>query len=275
MNKIQISNVTIRQNENHLYNLNDLHKAAGDKPEHQPNRWLRNKQTQELIAEIEAQGGIAVTTSQGGKNRGTFVCKELVYAYATWISAKFFLLVIRTFDAVVSGSLKPDFHLTAQTTPDERKPLRDAVFALAAQYGLAYSTAYKMVHQRFNVEAIEELPAAQIPAAVAYVHHLTLHGEVLDKQPEKTEITFSQRELRELATVTYYCAWACGLLRELAAPLSDLGYAKASTLRTLPNESKLFLRRAHKALLREMPKIVSEFERECMQNSLSRCEMFI
>ncbi len=275
MNKIQISNVTIRQNENHLYNLNDLHKAAGDKPEHQPNRWLRNKQTQELIAEIEAQGGIAVTTSQGGKNRGTFVCKELVYAYATWISAKFFLLVIRTFDAVVSGSLKPDFHLTAQTTPDERKPLRDAVFALAAQYGLAYSTAYKMVHQRFNVEAIEELPAAQIPAAVAYVHHLTLHGEVLDKQPEKTEITFSQRELRELATVTYYCAWACGLLRELAAPLSDLGYAKASTLRTLPNESQLFLRRAHKALLREMPKIVSEFERECMQNSLSRCEMFI
>ena len=275
MNKIQISNVTIRQNENHLYNLNDLHKAAGDKPEHQPNRWLRNKQTQELIAEIEAQGGIAVTTSQGGKNRGTFVCKELVYAYATWISAKFFLLVIRTFDAVVSGSLKPDFHLTAQTTPDERKPLRDAVFALAAQYGLAYSTAYKMVHQRFNVEAIEELPAAQIPAAVAYVHHLTLHGEVLDKQPEKTEITFSQRELRELATVTYYCAWACDLLRELAAPLSDLGYAKASTLRTLPNESQLFLRRAHKALLREMPKIVSEFERECMQNSLSRCEMFI
>ena len=32
---------------------------------------------------------------------------------------------------MLSGSLKPDFHLTAQTTPDERKPLRDAVFALA------------------------------------------------------------------------------------------------------------------------------------------------
>lgn len=275
MNKIQISNVTIRQNENHLYNLNDLHKAAGDKPEHQPNRWLRNKQTQELITEIEAQGGIAVTTSQGGKNRGTFVCKELVYAYATWISAKFFLLVIRTFDAVLSGSLKPDFHLTAQTTPDERKPLRDAVFALATQYGLAYSTAYKMVHQRFNVEAIEAIPAEQIPAAVAYVHHLTLHGEVLDKQPETAAITFSQSELRELATVTYYCAWACDLLRELAAPLSALGYERASTVRTLPMESHSFLRRTHKALLREMPKISSAFERECMQNSLSRCEFLI
>ena len=271
MNSIQISNVTIRQTENNLYNLNDLHKAAGGADNHKPSNWLRVSQTQELIAEIEAQGGKAAEVINGGKNRGTFVCKELVYAYATWISAKFFLLVIRTFDAVVSGSLKPDFHLTAQTTPDERKPLRDAVFALATQYGLAYSTAYKMVHQRFNVEAIEELPAEQIPAAVAYVHHLTLHGEVLDRQPEKTEITFSQRELRELATVTYYCAWSNNLLRELAAPLSALGYERASTVRTLPMESRGFIRRIHKALTREMPKIASAFERDDMQNSLNRC----
>ena len=272
---IQISNVTIRQTDNQLYNLNDLHKASGGDEKQQPAFWLRNKQTQELIVEIEAQGGKAAEVINGGKNRGTFVCKELVYAYATWISAKFFLLVIRTFDAVVSGSLKPDFHLTAQTTPDERKPLRDAVFALATQYGLAYSTAYKMVHQRFNVESIDMLPAEQIPAAVAYVHHLTLHGEVLDKQPEKTEITFSQSELRELATVTYYCAWSNNILRELAVPLSDLGYAKASTLRTLPTESRFFLRNVHKALLREMPKIASAFERDDMQNSLARCEILM
>ena len=265
---IQISNVTIRQTDNQLYNLNDLHKASGGDEKQQPAFWLRNKQTQELIAEIEAQGGKAAEVINGGKNRGTFVCKELVYAYATWISAKFFLLVIRTFDAVVSGSLKPDFHLTAQTTPDERKPLRDAVFALATQYGLAYSTAYKMVHQRFNVEAIEELPAEQIPLAVEYVHRLTLNGEVLDKQPE---ITFSQSELRELATITYYCAWSNNLLRELAAPLSALGYERASTVRTLPMESRGFIRRIHKALTREMPKIASAFERDDMQNSLNRC----
>ena len=272
---ISISDVVIRQTDNQLYNLNDLHKAAGKEARHEPYNWLRLQQTQELIAEIEAQGGVAVTTSQGGKNRGTFVCKELVYAYATWISAKFFLLVIRTFDAVVSGSLKPDFHLTAQTTPDERKPLRDAVFALATQYGLAYSTAYKMVHQRFNVESIDMLPAEQISAAVAYVHHLTLHGEVLDRQPEKTEITFSPRELRELATVTYYCAWSNNILRELAEPLTALGYERASTVRTLPMESRGFIRRIHRALTREMPKIASAFERDDMQRSLSRCELFI
>lgn len=169
---------------------------------------------------------------------------------------------------MLSGSLKPDFHLEAPTTPDERKPLRDAVFALAAQYGLAYSTAYKMVHQRFNVESIDMLPAEQIPAAVEYVHRLTLNGEVLDKQPE---ITFSQSELRELATITYYCAWSNNLLRELAAPLTALGYERASTVRTLPMESRGFIRRIHKALTREMPKIASAFERDDMQNSLNRC----
>ena len=55
------------------------------------------------------------------------------------------------------------FHLQAQTTVDERKPLREAVFALAAQYGLTYSTAYKMVHQRFNVESIDMLPSKSPP----------------------------------------------------------------------------------------------------------------
>ena len=167
------------------------------------------------------------------------------------------------------------FHLQAQTTVDERKPLREAVFALAAQYGLTYSTAYKMVHQRFNVESIDMLPAEQIPDAVAYVHHLTLHGEVLDRQPEKTEITFSQRELRELATITYYCAWSNNILRELAEPLTALGYERASTVRTLPMESRGFIRRIHRALTREMPKMASTFERDDMQNSLARCEFLM
>ena len=212
--------------------------------------------------------------TNGGKQELTFINEPNLYRVIFRSNKPEVIPQIRKTGSY-SGSLKPDFHLTAQTTPDERKPLRDAVFALATQYGLAYSTAYKMVHQRFNVEAIEAIPAEQIPLAVEYVHRLTLNGEVLDKQPEKTEITFSQRELRELATVAYYCAWSNNLLSELAAPLSDLGYAKASTLRTLPNESRFFLRNVHKALMREMPKIASAFERDCMQNSLMRCELFI
>ena len=262
MNLIQISNVSIRQH-NGLYSLNDLHRAAGGENRHKPSLWTSNQQTIELIKEVEKAGNPAILSKQG---LGTFVCKELVIHYGMWISPSFSLQVIRTFLAVQEqGSLK-----LSQTTTDQRTPLRQAVSALVGLRGIDYSTAYKMVHQRFGVGAIEEIPVDLLPAAVEYVHRLTLTGEVLD-----APIQFSQSELRELATVAYYCAWACGLLSELAAPLSDLGYAKASTLRTLPNESRLFLRRAHKALLREMPKIVSEFERECMQNSLMRCELFI
>ena len=261
MNLIQISNVSIRQH-NGLYSLNDLHRAAGGENRHKPSLWTSNQQTIELIKEVEKAGNPAILSKQG---LGTFVCKELVIHYGMWISPSFSLQVIRTFLAVQEqGSLK------SQTTTDQRTPLRQAVSALVGARGIDYSTAYKMVNQRFGVSAIEEIPLDLLPAAVEYVHRLTLTGEVLD-----APIQFSQSELRELATVAYYCAWACGLLSELAAPLSDLGYAKASTLRTLPNESRLFLRRAHKALLREMPKIVSEFERECMQNSLMRCELFI
>lgn len=114
MNAITISNVAIRQTSNNLYNLNDLHKASGGEKRHEITNWLKLQQTNELIAEISKPGISGLEENQpvikvvkGGNNRGTFACKELVYAYATWISAKFFLLVIRTFDAVVSGSLKP------------------------------------------------------------------------------------------------------------------------------------------------------------------------
>jgi len=162
---ITLSNVAIREH-NGLYSINDLHRASGGEKRHQPSDWLRLKQTIELIKEAEKTGNPVILSKQGV---GTFACKELICAYATWISPKFFLQVIRTFLAVQEqGSLK------SQTTTDQRTPLRQAVSALVGARGIDYSTAYKMVHQRFGVEKIEHLPAEQIPAAVEYVHRLTV-----------------------------------------------------------------------------------------------------
>ena len=187
---ISISNVAIRQTENNLYNLNDLHKASGGEKRHELTNWLKLQQTAELIDELSKPENTGLKENQqvikvvrGGNNRGTYACKELVYAYATWISAKFFLLVIRTFDAVVSGS-QPKL---AQTTVADRTPLRQAVSALVGKCNIDYSSAYNMVHQRFGVDSIEEIAADKLPDAIAYIHALTLHsglvGELLDKQP--------------------------------------------------------------------------------------------
>jgi hypothetical protein len=102
---IAIENVIIRQNKQGLYCLNDLHRASGQLNKNRPSLWLENKQAQELIQEITKEfvkAGIpALGVVHGGTERGTYACKELVYAYAMWISPAFNLKVIRTFDSVV------------------------------------------------------------------------------------------------------------------------------------------------------------------------------
>lgn len=252
MNAISISNVAIRQTENNLYNLNDLHKAAGNEHRHRPNNWLQNAQTKDLIAEIEAEGGKACEVVNGGKNRGTFVCKELVYAYATWISAKFFLLVIRTFDRVANNRLSDGIKL-AKTTADDRTGLRQAVAALVGRKGIDYSSAYSMIHQRFNVEAIEDIPADKLPEAVAYAHALTLHtgltGEVLDAPPKaKPKLPINGNSLADIAAIVYYGAWMIELGKDVSAPLRQLGCKQAVTMWTVWHETRSRLKRAVAAL---------------------------
>jgi len=61
----------------------------------------------------------------------------------------------------------------AKTHKSEREPLTNAVNMLVAKTKhLNFSEAYKIVHQRFNVDHIEDIPYEAIPVAVEYVHHL-------------------------------------------------------------------------------------------------------
>ena len=102
---LTVMNTAVRIHDG-LYSLNDLHRASGGVKRHQPANWLRIDQARELIEEIKQSSDMRtepVRTINGGPNRGTYACKELVYAYAMWISAKFHLAVIRAFDALVMG----------------------------------------------------------------------------------------------------------------------------------------------------------------------------
>ena len=90
---LTLGTITVRQLDG-LFSLNDLHKAAGGEARHKPSEWLRNQQAQELLAEIQKAGIPAITSKP---KVGTYACRELVIAYAAWISAAFHLKVIRVF----------------------------------------------------------------------------------------------------------------------------------------------------------------------------------
>lgn len=103
---ITILNTAIKQDKKGLFCINDIHKASGNDKSKQPSNWLRLDSTQELIQELEDSSDVrsgqkAIEVINGGNYRGTYVCKELVYAYAMWINARFHLHVIKTFDKVI------------------------------------------------------------------------------------------------------------------------------------------------------------------------------
>ena len=122
---IHIANLTINQSSNGLYSINDLHKASGGLAKHRPENWYRLQATINLISFLKSQEknqqitkNSSIIEAVSGKDagsqeknpcnpiggiQGTFVCRELVVAYATWISPQFFAHVIRTFLDVVDG----------------------------------------------------------------------------------------------------------------------------------------------------------------------------
>lgn len=132
MNALMIANTQIRRDVVGRYCLNDLHQASGSESRHKPGNWLMLSKTQELVAEVvrepitleamrETAGIPAVSpvVQLEGRAGGTYAVKELVYAYAMWISARFHLHVIRAYDAMVTGS-GSDSQPPVPTSPQHR-----------------------------------------------------------------------------------------------------------------------------------------------------------
>ncbi|HGJ9866349.1 BRO-N domain-containing protein [Neisseria gonorrhoeae] len=147
------------------------------------------------------------------------------------------------------------YQVGPKTTADDRTGLRRAVSALAGRKGIDYSSAYSMIHQRFNVESVEGIPAGKLPEAVAYVHALTLHtgltGEVLDREPlpaPQPALPIDGNALAGIAAMVYYGTWMIELGKDISAPLKQLGNRQAVTMWTVWHETRSILKRSAAAL---------------------------
>lgn len=123
MANITIGTSTISEKDG-LYSLNDLHKAAGGEDKHSPNRFMRLDTTQKLADEISKTPEVAFKVVRG-RYASTYVCRELVIAYAAWISAAFHLKVIRVF---LNTEVQPP---VAAPLPPKRNVIRCKVESVA------------------------------------------------------------------------------------------------------------------------------------------------
>jgi KilA domain-containing protein len=122
---IRIGAVEVRQDPEGRYSLNDLHRAAGGEERHRPAFFLRRPETQELVEALKCAGQhIFPVTTLRGRNGGTYVCEDLVYDYAMWISAEFRLKVIRVFKAATGGHVAPQARAPATLTEALRLALQ-------------------------------------------------------------------------------------------------------------------------------------------------------
>lgn len=191
-----------------------------------------------------------------GGNQDVSVINESGFYHAAFKSRK---PEVKPFRKWVTSEVLPTIRKTGgyqvgqKTTADDRTGLRQAVAALVGRKGIDYSTAYGMIHQRFNVGAIEDIPAEKLPEAVAYVHALTLHtgltGEVLDAPPKaKPKLPIDGNSLADIAAMVYYGAWMIELGKDISAPLKQLGNIQAVTMWTIWHETRSRLKRTVAAL---------------------------
>ena len=152
----------------------------------------------------EDEKGVALTDTLGGKQEMNIVSESGMYT-----------LILRCRDAVKKGSIPhrfrkwvtsevlPQIRKTgsySKTTVDQRTGLRNAVNMLVSKKGLIYSEAYHLIHQRFNVESIEDLTLEQLPQAVEYVHKIVLEGELIieEKKELSVNLNLTENELKDL-----------------------------------------------------------------------------
>lgn len=222
MNALTLGNTEIRQLDG-LYSLNDLHQAAGGEAKHEPYQFMRNDQTQALVAELCSADSRIIPTKivRGrGKQQGTYVCRELVIAYAAWISAAFYLKMIRAFDAQQVPAQPTLPHLITTEQRGEIRARLEARFPEGKDRPYAWSrfcNHFALSPAGKGERAYWSLPAGRYAEALAYIDQMPIKGAA--------EASIEAHEV--------------GLLKHLARARFVLTFddAMRMNLRELPNEA--------------------------------------
>lgn len=194
-----------------------------------------------------------------------------------------YTLILRCRDAVKKGSIPHRFRkwVTSEVLPTIRKTgkyesktsvndrtgLRNAVNMLVSKKGLIYSDAYHLVHQRFNVESIEDLTLEQLPEAVEYVHKIILEGELiteaeLPSREKKFSFEFTEYELQQLIWLWFAFKRGVGTFQHIERAFNVLGSNMSGQIYGQAYEYLSVLRSTNKILNR----ITQEFEIDPMTN---------
>lgn len=159
---LTICETSIRQLDG-LFSLNDLHKASGNNKSQRPGNFLGIDQTKALIAEIETAGISAVKTNEG-RNGGTYACRELVIAYAAWISPAFHLKVIRVFLNATAPEIQND-----RISPAQKQHLKELVDLIVASGKQDYPSTWTRFQRKMGCNKYELLHPSKFADAVAYL----------------------------------------------------------------------------------------------------------
>nr|DAQ29575.1 MAG TPA: repressor domain protein [Bacteriophage sp.] len=227
-----------------------------------------------LKLDDDEKATIGLTDSQAGKG---------AQSISIISESGMYTLILRCRDAVKKGSVPHRFRkwVTAEvlpairktgkyeskTTVDDRTGLRNAVNMLVSKKGLIYSDAYHLIHQRFNVESIEDLTLEQLPEAVEYVHKIILEGELiteaeLPSREKKYTFEFTEYELQQLIWLWFAFKRGVGTFQHIERAFNVLGSNMSGQIYGQAYEYLSVLRSTNKILNR----ITQEFEIDPMTN---------
>ena len=258
--------ITVEQNGNHYVAMKPICENIGLAWEPQVLRIKRD--------EVLSQGMIVMIIPTNGGNQN-MICLPIEYLNG-WL----FGIDINRCKPEIRGTLIKykkecyqalhDYWFNGKaerkTTVDDRTGLRNAVNMLVSKKGLIYSDAYHLIHQRFNVESIEDLTLEQLPQAVEYVHKIILEGELiteaeLPSREKKFTREFTEHDLQQLVWAWFALLRGTELCQNLHPALKQIGSHYAAPVHDIAYEYRSTLRQAHNVLNR----ITEQFE--CKQGN--------